>query len=62
MTDTREQEIVEELQTIVDTFIPTQGEEVLTIFSLISRYNSTGHNEELIGGDWVETKGLILPK
>lgn len=62
MTDVREQEIVTTLQNIVDTFIPTKDEPVLTYFGLISRYNQTGQNTELIGGDWAKDHGFDLPE
>lgn len=52
MTEQRKQEIIHVLQTIYEQFQPTEEQE-LTMFGLISRYNATGQNEELIGGDWV---------
>lgn len=53
MTEQRKQEIIAALQTIYDNFVPTDDEPELTMFGLISRYNQTGQNAELIGGDWV---------
>ncbi len=53
MTEERKQEIITVLQSIYDTFEPTKEEPELTMFGLISRYNATGQNAELIGGQWV---------
>ena len=53
MDEQRKQEIIEVLQDIYDNFVPGENEEELTMFGLISRYNATGQNIELIGGDWV---------
>lgn len=53
MTEQRKQEIIDALQTIYIAFDPTVEEPMLTMFGLISRYNATGQNVELIGGDWV---------
>lgn len=53
MTEKRKQEITTSLQAIYDSFEPTSEEAELTMFGLISRYNETGDNAELIGGDWV---------
>ena len=53
MDNIRKQEIIDNLQIIIDTFIPTQEEKELTMFGLISRYNQQYDNPELIGGDWV---------
>ena len=53
MTDERKQEIISNLQGIIDSFEPTEEEPKLTMFGLISRYNSKFDNAELIGGDWV---------
>lgn len=53
MTDERTQEIIETLQTIAESFVPTEDEPILTMFGLVSRYNRTGQNSELIGGQWV---------
>lgn len=53
MNEQRKQEIIIVLQGIYDTFEPTEYEPELTMFGLISRYNGTGQNVELIGGDWV---------
>lgn len=50
-----------ELQTIVDGFVPSEMEPELTMFGLISRYNATGRNVELIGGDWARAHGFDLP-
>lgn len=61
MTEQREQEIVQRLQAIVDSFEPTEEEPELTMFGLISRYNATGANVELIGGDWAAEHGFDLP-
>lgn len=61
MTTEREQEVVAALQAIVDGFEPTDDEPELTMFGLISRYNATGGNTELIGGDWAIARGFDLP-
>lgn len=61
MTPEREQEIVAALQAIVDAFVPSEEEPILTVFGLISRYNQTGQNAELIGGDWAKAHGFDLP-
>lgn len=53
MTDDRKQEIITALQGIYDGFEPSEEEPEITMFGLISRYNSTGQNTELIGGQWV---------
>lgn len=53
MTEQRKQEIISALQGIYDNFEPTVEEPELTMFGLISRYNATEQNAELIGGDWV---------
>jgi len=53
MTEERKQEIIEILQGIYVSFTPTEDEPELTMFGLISRYNATGQNTELIGGQWV---------
>ncbi len=53
MTEERKQEIIAVLQGISSAFTATKEEPVLTMFGLISRYNATGQNTELIGGDWV---------
>ena len=53
MTEQRKQEIISILMSIYDNFEPGVDEPILTIFGLISRYNATGQNVELIGGDWV---------
>lgn len=61
MTPEREAEIVARLQAMVEAFQPTDEEPTLTMFGLISRYNATGENVELIGGDWVQAHGFDLP-
>lgn len=53
MTEERKQEIITALQGIYVGFVPDENETEMTMFGLISRYNSTGKNIELIGGDWV---------
>jgi len=53
MTEQRKQQIINDLMSIYNAFEPTEDEFVLSMFVLISRYNATGHNVELIGGDWV---------
>lgn len=53
MSEQRKQEIISALQAIHDNFQPTEDEPELSMFGLISRYNATGQNVELIGGDWV---------
>ena len=62
MTKERKQEIIKTLLKINDDFEPDMTieeetnlpkEPVVTMFGLISRYNATGGNIELIGGDWV---------
>lgn len=53
MSEERKQEIITALQGINDVFQPTDEEPELTMFGLISRYNATGQNVELIGGQWV---------
>jgi len=53
MTETRKQEVITVLQNIIDNFVPTEEESELSMFGLISRYNATGQNLELIGGRWV---------
>ena len=53
MTEKRKQQIITALQGIYAGFEPTEEEPELTMFGLISRYNATGQNAELIGGDWV---------
>jgi len=53
MTETRKQEVITVLQNIIDNFVPTEEELELSMFGLISRYNATGQNLELIGGQWV---------
>ena len=62
MTPEREQEIIAALQAIVGDFEPTANEPMLTYFGLISRYNATGANVELIGGDWAKEHGFDLPE
>jgi len=53
MTDERKQQIISALQGIYTDFEPTAEEPEITMFALISLYNATGQNTELIGGDWV---------
>lgn len=60
MTENRKQEVITDLQNIVDSFTPTENEQELTMFGLISRYNITGRNTELIGGDWAKENGFDL--
>lgn len=62
MTTEREQEIVKALQIIVSAFQPTEEEPVLSYFGLISRYNATGQNRELVGGDFALSHGFNLPE
>lgn len=60
MTETRKQEIIQTLQGIFNNFLYTEEEPELTMFGLISRYNTTGQNTELIGGDWALENGFSL--
>jgi len=53
MTDERKQQSIIALQGIYTGFEPTEDEPELAMFGLVSRYNATGENTELIGGDWV---------
>ena len=53
MTEERKQQIITALQGIYTGFESTEEEPELTMFGLISRYNATGQNIELIGGNWV---------
>ena len=53
MLEERKQQIITALQGIYEGFEPTEEEPEITMFTLISRYNTTGQNTELIGGDWV---------
>lgn len=53
MAEQRKQEMITALMNIYETFQQTEEEPELTMFGLISRYNATGQNVELIGGDWV---------
>lgn len=53
LNETRKQEIIGNLQSIYDNFQPSEDEPDLTMFSLISKYNSQYENTELIGGMWV---------
>ena len=53
MTNERKQEIITALQGIYTGFTPTVEEPEMTMFGIVSRYNTTGQNTELIGGDWV---------
>jgi hypothetical protein len=59
MTVEREKEIIQALQAIVEAFIPTEEEPVLTTHGLISRYNKSANNAELIGGNWAQEKGIL---
>lgn len=61
MTSERERQIVSALRAIVDAFTPTDDVAALTMWDLISRYNATGQNVELIGGDWAQEHGFELP-
>lgn len=54
MTEARKKEVIGNLQSIVDSFVPSEHEKELTMFGLISRYNQNYDNKELIGGEWVE--------
>ena len=60
MTNGRKNEITQILQSIVNNFVATDDEPELTMFGLISRYNATGKNAELIGGDWAKENGFDL--
>ena len=60
MTDTRIQEIINNLQSIIDNFTPTEEKQELTYFGLISRYNAEFDNHELIGGKWVKENRIEL--
>jgi hypothetical protein len=60
MTDERKQETINNLQTIVDGFIQTDEEPVLTMFGLISHYNQQYDNIELIGGEFARENGFNL--
>ncbi|HBT92406.1 MAG TPA: hypothetical protein DEA87_02955 [Candidatus Veblenbacteria bacterium] len=60
MSEERKQEIIAILQSIYDNFIPTEEEPELSMFGLISRYNQTGQNIELIGGDFAWENGFKL--
>ena len=53
MTEERKQQIITALQVIYTGFEPAEEEPELSMFGLVSRYNATGQNAELIGGDWV---------
>jgi len=53
MTEERKQQIISVLQGIYAGFEPTEKEPELSMFGLISRYNATRQNAELIGGNWV---------
>ena len=53
MTEERKQQIITALQGIYAGFEPTEDVPELTMFGVISRYNATGENIELIGGQWV---------
>ena len=60
MTEQRIQEIKNALQGIIDGFEPTEDERFLTMHGLISRYNKTGQNIEMVGGDWAVEQGFDL--
>ena len=62
MTDDRKSDIIAALQVIIDGFEGTEKEPELTMFGLISRYNATGGNAELIGGEWAAEHGFDLPE
>lgn len=55
MNDSRKDEIIQDLMSILNDFKPNEEEQLTepTMFWLISKYNQTGKNAELIGGDWV---------
>jgi len=53
MAEERKQETISALQNIYDNYIFEEWESEPSMFGLISRYNQTGQNVELIGGDWV---------
>lgn len=53
MDEQRKATIIQELLDIYEEFESSEEEPELTMFGLISRYNATGQNIELIGGDWV---------
>lgn len=60
MSETRKQEVITALQDIYARFTPTDEETGLTMFGLVSRYNTTGQNIDtdtedrlIVGGDWV---------
>jgi hypothetical protein len=61
MTQDRENEIVSDLQSILDEYIPTDNSPILDMFYLISTYNRTGKNIELIGGQWAQDHGFNIP-
>lgn len=61
MTAERERQTVSALRAIVDAFEPTGDVPELTMWDLISRYNATRQNAELIGGDWAAEHGFDLP-
>ena len=62
MTEDRKLEIIAMLQDIVDGFVISEENPKLTMFGLISCYNATGQNVELIGGDWAKENGFDLPE
>lgn len=53
MTKERKQEIIKNLTNIIDEFEPTVEKPKITMFLLVSQYNSQHNNSELIGGKWV---------
>lgn len=53
MDEQRKATIIQELLDIYEEFESSEEEPELTMFGLISRYNATGQNVEMIGGDWV---------
>jgi len=54
MTEERKQEVIQRLMEIANSFVPSEEEPELTMFGLISRYNRSYDNPELIGGNWVK--------
>jgi len=53
LTEQRKTQIISCLNVIVDNFAPSDEEQELTMFGLISEYNAAHDNPELIGGAWV---------
>lgn len=62
MTEIQKQQIIKALQDIKGGFVSSENESELTMFGLISRYNATGQNSELIGGVWAKENGFDLPE